>query len=367
LGNRNYRDDVSRFDLHIVTAEWAVKPLPAVETREIVDWLNELRKKTVAYTHGKHRNNRRLGFQSRKHCLNLARALFTDAIVEGLCKVNPVLGVKIKKTDEDRVYDRVPEEWPLKPEEMTKLAKALDKDPERWIVWFAIGTGMRQGELWNLHVDDVHIDGENPHVYVRYGSKGRLPKNKKTRKVPLFGLGLKAAREWLKVLPQYAPRNPEGLMFPTPHKPALKTKTGRRCHEGGALRYAGKVPAAWKTAKVVIGRRVWWHLLRHTCATALLCGWWGAKWKLEEVGKLLGHSSIRTTEMYAHLLDSTLADLAAQTNSAWVRTTAAAVAMALPRSAKTSRKTPVRSSSGAVGQRFESSVARRISRDFCGN
>jgi hypothetical protein len=36
-----------------------------------------------------------------------------------------------------------------------------------------------------------------------------------------------------------------------------------------------------------------------------------------EVGKLLGHSSVRTTEMYAHLLDSTLGDLAAETDKAW--------------------------------------------------
>jgi hypothetical protein len=35
-----------------------------------------------------------------------------------------------------------------------------------------------------------------------------------------------------------------------------------------------------------------------------------------EVGKLLGHSSVRTKEMYAHLLDSTLGDLAAETDKA---------------------------------------------------
>ncbi len=67
-------------------------------------------------------------------------------------------------------------------------------------------------------------------------------------------------------------------------------------------------------------REVWWHLLRHTCATALLCGWWGKKWSLEEVGKLLGHSSTRTTEMYAHLLDSALVQLAAETHEAWSAT-----------------------------------------------
>jgi integrase len=303
----------------VSTAEWARKPLVAVEPGDIIGWLNELRQKKVAYKHGTHRNNRRLGFSSRKHCRNLASMLFSDAITEGLCKVNPVLGIRVKKTDDDHVFDKVPEEWPLKPDEMKKLATALGDNPERWIVWFAIGTGMRQGEMWNLHVEDVHANGKQPYVNVRFGSKGRLPKNRKMRKVPLFGVGLEAAREWLKVLPKYAPTNPDGLMFPTPYQPEQKNKTGRRRHEGGALRYAGKVPVAWKDAKVVLGRRVWWHLLRHTCATALLCGWWGTKWKLEEVGKLLGHSSVRTTEMYAHLLDSALTELAAQTDAGWTR------------------------------------------------
>jgi hypothetical protein len=62
-----------------------------------------------------------------------------------------------------------------------------------------------------------------------------------------------------------------------------------------------------------------WHLLRRTCATALLCGWWGTKWKLEEVGKVLGHISVRITEMYAHLLDSVLTELAAQTDAKWTK------------------------------------------------
>ena len=66
-------------------------------------------------------------------------------------------------------------------------------------------------------------------------------------------------------------------------------------------------------------RRSWWHLLRHTCATSLLCGWWGERWTLAEVGKLLGHTSVRTTEMYAHLLDSELTKIATRTHTAWAR------------------------------------------------
>jgi integrase len=337
LGNRNYKTDVSRFDTHIAGAKWATMPLTAVDTSAIIDWTNDLRRKKVAYKHGTHRNARNLGYSSQKHALNLARALFSDAITEGFCKSNPVLGVKLRKTDDDRSLDRVPEEWPLKPDEMKALATSLGDDHERWIIWFAIGTGLRQGEMWSLRTEDVHTDGAPPYVLVRFGSKGLTPKNRRVRKVPLFGLGLDAARAWEKILPSYAPKNPEALFFPTAYRePKIDKKRGA---VGGARRQKGKVPAAWRTSKGSIGRPVWWHLLRHTCATALLCGWWGPKWTLPEVGKLLGHGSVRTTEMYAHLLDSTLTDLAAETHAAYVAKPTGPVVMPLSRSKAPSAKT----------------------------
>ncbi|MFI5300128.1 MAG: tyrosine-type recombinase/integrase, partial [Polyangiales bacterium] len=121
---------------------------------------------------------------------------------------------------------------------------------------------------------------------------------------------------WLELLPTYAPNNPLGLMFP---KPIMESGGGGRGSKGGFRRYTGKSPTSWKKAKQALGpdRKLWWHLLRHTCATALICGWWGRKWTLDEVAKLLGHKSVRTTEMYAHFLDSTLTDLAAETHEAW--------------------------------------------------
>jgi len=68
--------------------------------------------------------------------------------------------------------------------------------------------GSSTGEMWNLPLVDVHVDGDAPYVNVRFGSEGKTPKNGKTRKVPLFGLGLEAAREWITILPAYAPSQP---------------------------------------------------------------------------------------------------------------------------------------------------------------
>jgi len=132
-------------------------------------------------------------------------------------------------------------------------------------------------------------------VKKRYRAPKGRKGEKKNRTVYIHGIALEAARAWLALLPVYAPKNPHGLMFPT---------------ERGARRTG--VPRSWK--KVVtafgviprIGKQVWWHLLRHTCASSLVSGWWGMRWSLEDVSRVLGHTDVRTTQIYAHLEPSVL-------------------------------------------------------------
>jgi hypothetical protein len=44
----------------------------------------------------------------------------------------------------------------------------------------------------------------------------------------------------------------------------------------------------------------------------------GSSVVLEDVAKMLGHSSTKVTERYAHLLDSPLATIAAETDAWWI-------------------------------------------------
>ena len=242
-GNRGYKTERGRFDLHIAAAAWARKPLGAVQTPDIVEWLMKLQKTRVVQN-GR-TLKRTLSFQTRKHVRNLASALFSDAISLGLCKTNPTLGVKVRKTPDDHLVERIPEEWPLKPSEQRTIAEALADDPERLMIMFAVGTGLRQGEQWNLHIADVHVDApEGPYVNVRFGSKGKPPKNGRPRKVPLFGLALEAMRLWLEYLPTYAPSNPDGLVFPTPREAPEQ-------EEGRTRVRRRRSPAGWQDASRV--------------------------------------------------------------------------------------------------------------------
>jgi len=295
---RGYASDRSRFYLHIVASRLGRMPITAVTTRDVRGWLRDLKRKRTQHKHGD-RPAVPLSRQLRKHCLNLLRAFFNACIEEDLLAANPCVGVKLGDAAAP-----IPDDWYLTPEEQRAALDAV-AGPERWIVAFAIGTGLRQGEQWNLHLADLVVTGADPHVLVRFGSNGQPPKNGKVRKVPLFGLGLEAARAWLAELESYAPSNPLGLVFPTP---------------GGARRGKSKVPACWPAVRDAVPRlRIWWHLLRHTAASSLVAGWWGRKWTLEEVCKFMGHSSIVVTQRYAHLADTALRDVARETNAKWAR------------------------------------------------
>ncbi len=319
--NRASKDDSGRWHRHIKNSKLGRMPVAAIETSDVVAWLEALAKKETGFDPKKHgkRLAKKISWQTRKHCLNLLRRFFAWAITKSHVKSNPCVGVQVEREDGDD-DEGFQDSWYLDADEQARALTLLANDPERWIVAFALGTGVRQGEQWCLHLADVHADEDEtePHVIIRFGSwdpvkeRYRSPKGRKgekhSRKVPLFGLGLDAARAWLKALPTYAPKNPLGLMFPTP---------------SGCLR-KDKPPACWETVRDAfgvlprIGRKPWWHLLRHSCASSLVSGWWGSRWRLEDVRAVLGHTDIKTTQRYAHLAPDAVVNIAADAHTAWI-------------------------------------------------
>lgn len=321
-GNRGVETEKQRWRSHLATAAFAHRALPTITRRDIIDWLDELKGKLTSHRWGA-RAKKPLGWQTRKHCLNLLRSFFNWALERELVATNPATGVVVAREDGDE-DDGYQETWFLDVEEQTRFLASWDafdtarERAEKWIAAVAIGTGIRQGEQWCLHLADVHLEGPDPHIVIRYGSwdakkkRYRSPKGrrgeKKTRIVPLFGLALDAFKRWVDVLPTYAPKNPLGLAFPT---------------QRGARRGKSKNPRTWDKALerfgVVarIGRAPWWHLLRHTCASSLVAGWWGRRWSLEDVRMILGHSSVKVTERYAHFASSVVHAIATEAQAAW--------------------------------------------------
>lgn len=151
---------------------------------------------------------------------------------------------------------RLPEnnqrETHLSIEEVRKLADQASEQV-RAAIWISLFTGCRRGEVLKITAKDI---GEDT-ITIRAGNTKTL----RTRVVPIIG----ALRPWLPFLPL-------------------------------AITYEG-VKSGFRRAREKAGMpEVHFHDLRHSCATILLAS--GAD--LYTVAKILGHTTIKTTERYAH-------------------------------------------------------------------
>lgn len=223
----------------------------------------------------------------------LQQAVSVDFLLEG----NPAsdVAIEIARTDDD---ERRPT-----PDEAEALlnCQAIPRE-ERLIMAFALGAGLRPGEWRNLELVDVHLDAAVPEVFVQYGTNDRGPtKTGKKRRVPVLGIALLAMREWLTILPTFAPVNPRGLVFPTASgvprnegHPFGRRRTGDR--------ERGRKESLWHAYVEAAGisRRLTPHGLRHGCATELLTGSRGVKLDLWQVQAVLGHDRVTTTQRYLH-------------------------------------------------------------------
>jgi integrase len=259
--------------------DWPVQVIRPRDVRRLRKWL---RKQSLSDSY-------------RRQVFTAVRSSLAAAVEDELIEQNPCDGVtapeREARTDDPWTYLTGPEQQAL-------FALPAETFPLDWrcAVEFAVLTGLRAGEQWNLRLADVHIDGEDPHIVVRFGRRQRgrsgPTKGRRIRRVPLLPRAMELLRVWLRELTLFCPRNSYGLVFPG---------------ELGGYRKVSRVPGWSKWLEAAgIKRRVRWHDLRHTCAASLISGLWGHSWRLEAVRDFLGHAEIRETERYAHLADTVL-------------------------------------------------------------
>lgn len=140
-------------------------------------------------------------------------------------------------------------------EQVRSLADAAS-EPVRAAIWIGLLTGCRRGEVCKIQRADIGTDV----LRIEAGNTKTL----RYREVPI----VPALRPWLQYLPLAVTF--EGV------------KSGiRRAREKAGLPGIG------------------FHILRHSCATILLSPPINAK--MEVVREILGHTSVKTTERYAHV------------------------------------------------------------------
>ncbi len=185
-----------------------------------------------------------------------------------------VLALPPKRTDK-RVVPFLTEE------EVAALLESPDRSS--WVgrrdyamLTVAIETGLRVSELVGLTCNDVHLEG--PVVYLGCFGKGR-----KERTTPLLKATTALLRTWM--------RERGG----GPHDPLFSTSKGQRLSPDAVQRRLTKYYAvAQRACPSLKGKRLSPHVLRHTTAVTLL----RAGVDIVVIALLLGHETIRTTQLY---------------------------------------------------------------------
>lgn len=199
--------------------------------------------------------------------LRSLRAAFNAALFCGYIRENPFL----KSRGRHSVFFELDQELPryLTMEEIKSFFSAIDDREFRMAAAVYVYTGIRRKELVNLHARD--IDMANGVIWIRH------TKSKRDRQVPINDhLREQIADLKIDIGPLFRWRRADTMSH-------LFSK------------YA-------KAAGIKAGKKVTLHSLRHSFATHLRLQ--GVQ--LDEIQKLLGHSSIQTTMIYAKVVDDIL-------------------------------------------------------------
>ena len=198
--------------------------------------------------------------------LLVIKLLFNYAVDEGLLQSNPAQKLRPYKVQRDVR----PPYW--KKDELKRIFKALGSD-WRDHFEFLFYTGLRKGELINLTWDDVRL-GKYPEITIQ-GNDEFNTKTNLIRQIPLCPQAVNIIKRRRKLAhPRYVFTHPDGEKLRTyslnNHFRPLLAKLGM----------TGTI-----------------HQFRHSFASHMVMNGAG----IEAVSKLLGHTNIKTTMIYAHL------------------------------------------------------------------
>jgi integrase len=275
---------------------WGDIPLTQIHRPDIQAWAIDLMK-----DHGKEHDDgtithdqehpRALTAASVRRILNVFVSSLTAAVDAGILEANPALRIKLPPHQaKERVFLTRPQ--------FANLVRQMSP-ADAAIANFLVGTGCRWGEMAGLHRNRIHDTYIDVIETISAGQIKPWPKGKKRRVVPL--------PQWVKHrLPE--PSNIDGcglphtdhtichdqLVFTTPKGTPLDDRNWTRRTLTPALRKAGLDHLGFTV-----------HDFRHTFASWLLAD----KVPLERIQQLLGHASIKTTEIYAHLRTPNLQDV----------------------------------------------------------
>ena len=195
-------------------------------------------------------------------CLNNA---INTAIQQEILTANPINKInrseRIKRKESQRDFLTIDEVKRL-------IATPCDNPEVKQAYLFACSCGLRLGDVLNLKWKDISEDKDTWRVSIL------MLKSQRPLYIPLG----EQARKWM---PEQGEASPEDNVFKL-NRQAIKENL-----------------QSWAKAAGITNKKVTFHTSRHTFATMLLT--LGAD--IYTVSKLLGHTSVKTTQIYAKIID----------------------------------------------------------------
>ena len=192
-------------------------------------------------------------------------AALNEAYKKGLISVNPAALVE----DNEKPQAQPSERDYLTAEELRTLAAAkCPNEQVKAAFLFSCFCGLRLSDIEGLTWDAVHLDGDTWQIETRM---------QKTRQIIYLPLSAEARR----FMPERGNKGPQDLVFTLPKRATTQ------CDIRTWVKRAG------------LTKKISFHCARHTFATLALTQ--GAD--LYSISKLLGHTNVQTTQIYAAIID----------------------------------------------------------------
>ena len=273
--------------------------LRRVEPEEVRRYAVALARHRYRVGRGEATPERGLSPETVKVRLLIARDLFRWLMTRGLVLADPTATLRLSRS-----RDRLPRAV-LSEEAVERLLRAPSGlTPiglrDRAALALLYSTGLRRSEVSALELNDVDLT--EGIVHVRRGKGG------KPRHVPL---GESAGEDLRLYLTKGRPEMAEGHRMPRTSALFVGAGGPGRRNQGGRLQPDGVSLLVRRTSeKAGLSRPVMAHALRHAFATHLLRA--GAD--VRHVQRLLGHSSVVTTETYTAVAVKDLAEVHARSH-----------------------------------------------------
>jgi len=168
---------------------------------------------------------------------------------------------------------QIPEQQPLflTQDEFSNLINIIDNSTLKDIVIFAVNTGLRRNEILNLEWEQINLEEK----FLILNNHTHTTKSKRVRTIPLN-------QNAFEIIEKRANTNQE-LVFICNNVPVAPDYTTKKFKK--------------YVIKAGLNPKLKFHSLRHTFASWLV----QKGISIYQVSKLLGHSDLKTTEIYSHL------------------------------------------------------------------